>query len=68
MEMTFVNDVVNIDPDDGWQEPRQQTFRVHLLTIKEDDGAYSTIALNLPGAGSCAENPSAQDGNRLARR
>ena len=39
---------------DSWQEP-EETYRVHILTTREDDGTYSTIALNLPGAGSCGD-------------
>jgi predicted RNase H-like HicB family nuclease len=37
-----------------WQEP-QETYRVYILTISEEEGGFSTIALNLPGAGSCGD-------------
>jgi predicted RNase H-like HicB family nuclease len=30
-------------------------YRCHLAILKEDDGTYSAIALNLPGAGSCGD-------------
>ena len=42
---------------DKWREPQdnQEPYRVHLCTLKEDDGTYSTIVLNLPGAGSCGD-------------
>lgn len=39
---------------ENWREP-QGTYRIHLLTMQEEDGTYSTIALNLPGAGSCGD-------------
>src|ERR1700686_5228196 len=32
-----------------------ETYRVYLRTIPEEDGGYSTIAINLPGAGSCGD-------------
>lgn len=28
-------------------------FRLNVLILKEDDGTFSGIVLNLPGAGSC---------------
>ena len=33
----------------------QETYKVYLLTTPEEEGGYSTIALNLPGAGSCGD-------------
>ena len=30
-------------------------YRIEILTIEEEEGGYSTIALNLPGAGSCGD-------------
>ena len=38
----------------GWRSPRK-TFRCHIALVKEDDGSYSAIVLNLPGAGSCGD-------------
>jgi len=29
------------------------SYRCHLLLVKEDEGDWSAIILNLPGAGSC---------------
>lgn len=29
--------------------------RLHLLIIKEGDGTFSAVVLNLPGTGSCGE-------------
>jgi predicted RNase H-like HicB family nuclease len=34
-----------------WQE--QAAYRCHVCLIREDDGRFSAIVLNLPGAGSC---------------
>ena len=34
-------------------EPK--SYRCHLAIVRESDGDYSAIALNLPGAGSCGE-------------
>lgn len=34
-------------------DPR--TVRVHIAILREADGAFSVIALNLPGAGSCGD-------------
>jgi predicted RNase H-like HicB family nuclease len=31
----------------------QISYRCHLAILCEDDGTYSAIVLNLPGAGSC---------------
>ena len=32
-----------------------KAVRCHLAIVREDDGTYSAIALNLPGAGSCGD-------------
>ena len=32
-----------------------QGHRVHLLISKDEEGGFSAVALNLPGAGSCGE-------------
>ena len=58
--MSSVHEIYVSDADrssakqESWQEP-QQTYRLHILTIREDDGRYSTVALNLPGTGSCGD-------------
>jgi predicted RNase H-like HicB family nuclease len=41
---------------ENWQTP-QETYRIYILTDKDEDGVYSTIALNLPGSGSCGDTP-----------
>ncbi len=30
-------------------------YRCHLAIIREEDGAFSAVVLNLPGAGSCGD-------------
>ena len=32
------------------------SYRCHVLLEKEEDGTYSAIVLNLPGAGSCGDS------------
>ena len=39
---------------ESWQEP-EETYAIHLSIVPEEDGRYSAIALNLPGAGSCGD-------------
>ena len=41
-------------PLENWQEPKE-TYRVYILTTPEDDGGFSTVAINLPGAASCGD-------------
>jgi predicted RNase H-like HicB family nuclease len=36
-----------------WRTDR--AYRFHILVIKENDGAYSAVVLNLPGTGSCGD-------------
>lgn len=31
------------------------SYRCHVAILKEDDGTFSAIVLNLPGAGSCGD-------------
>lgn len=42
-----------VEPD-KWTE-RPKSYRCHVLLLKEDDGSYSALVLNLPGAGSCGD-------------
>jgi predicted RNase H-like HicB family nuclease len=35
--------------------PRTKDYRCHVCLTKEDDGSFSAIVLNLPGAGSCGD-------------
>ena len=41
--------------DSDWKAAK--AFRFHVAICKEDDGTYSAIALNLPGVGSCGDDP-----------
>jgi predicted RNase H-like HicB family nuclease len=36
-----------------WQETLAYKFQVHIS--KDEDGIYSAVAVNLPGAGSCGD-------------
>ena len=31
------------------------SYRCHLAILREDDGTFSVVVLNLPGAGSCGD-------------
>ena len=31
------------------------SYRCHLAVVREDDGTYSVLVVNLPGAGSCGD-------------
>lgn len=42
--------------DVEWQ--KQDAYRCHVCLILEDDGQFSAIVLNLPGAGSCGKTES----------
>jgi len=35
-------------------EPK--AYRCHLAVVKDEDGGFSAIVLNLPGAGSCGDS------------
>lgn len=41
-----------IDPETWTLAP---AYRCHLLIVNEEDGTFSAIVLNLPGAGSCGD-------------
>ena len=56
---------VEIDLDNNAMSPRirpdewgpsVRSYRCHIQLEKEEDGTYSAIALNLPGAGSCGDS------------
>ena len=36
-----------------WRETK--AYRCHVCLIREDDGSFSAVVLNLPGAGSCGD-------------
>ncbi len=38
-------------------------YRCHLAIIREEDGAFSAVVLNLPGAGSCGDTEAAAVAN-----
>ncbi len=42
-------------------EPK--SFRCHLVILREDDGSFSAIVLNLPGVGSCGDTEEAAVAN-----
>jgi predicted RNase H-like HicB family nuclease len=47
-------------PGPEWLEERSwhenvASYRCHVRLVKEDDGTFSAIVLNLPGAGSCGD-------------
>ena len=39
---------------DEWTKSTK-SYRCHILLLKEEDGSYSALVLNLPGAGSCGD-------------
>jgi predicted RNase H-like HicB family nuclease len=39
------------DPD--WRS--RHAYRCYVCLLREDDGSFSAVVLNLPGAGSCGE-------------
>jgi predicted RNase H-like HicB family nuclease len=43
-------DGVKMHPD---KLKSQRVYRCHVCMIPEDDGTFSVVVLNLPGAGSC---------------
>ncbi len=52
MSAEIVNEAVtHFVPEDDWHQAK--AYRVHVLVTKDDEGVYSAVALNLPGAGSC---------------
>ena len=46
---------------DKWVD--RNAYRCHVLLIEEDDGGYSAVVLNLPGAGSCGDTEEEALGN-----
>jgi len=50
----LVNNAVSVYPSEKeWAE--SHSYRCHVCVIKEDDGTYSAVVLNLPGCGSCGD-------------
>ena len=55
MHDIYVNDSEHSSAKlESWQEP-PETYAVHLLIVPEEDGRFSAVAINLPGAGSCGD-------------
>ena len=51
----FVNDSVKKDVHStDWKN--STAYRCHVLLVREDDGTFSGVVLNLPGAGSCGDS------------
>ena len=40
---------------DTQSSDKSRAFRCHLLIARDEEGGYSAIVLNLPGAGSCGD-------------
>ena len=40
--------------DANWLPSRAKAYRCHICLIREEDGTFSAVVLNLPGAGSTA--------------
>jgi predicted RNase H-like HicB family nuclease len=56
VEFELKNDALTVYPDnarDNWSA--RTAYRCHVGLIREEDGSFSAIVLNLPGAGSCGE-------------
>lgn len=43
----------DVNPNPSVEGNGRDGYRVHFHIIHEDDGTFSAVALNLPGAGSC---------------
>ncbi len=41
--------------DVGETKWNPETYRCHLAITRDDDGRFSAVVLNLPGAGSCGD-------------
>ena len=51
VEFNSINKSFTPEPT-AW-EVDSNSYRCHILILKEEEGDYSVVALNLPGAGSC---------------
>lgn len=49
----YENNAVPVTDLGKWQQ--QYAYRCDLAIIHEEDGTFSAIVLNLPGAGSCGD-------------
>jgi len=39
---------------DEWGQ-RDSSYRCHICAVREEDGTFSVLVLNLPGCGSCGD-------------
>ena len=53
----YLNDAVK--PTDVAEWTPDASYRCHIAIIPEDDGDFSVVVLNLPGAGSCGDTKGA---------
>lgn len=47
------NTAISLKFDANWLPRRGNAYRCHVCLIPEEDGTFSAVVLNLPGAGSC---------------
>ena len=50
----YKNDDCTAHPKTNWKATAWS--RLHLLILRETDGTYSAIVMNLPGTGSCGDS------------
>jgi predicted RNase H-like HicB family nuclease len=53
--LEWVNEV-NATCNVGESVWNPSVYRCHLAILREDDGTFSAVVLNLPGAGSCGDS------------
>jgi predicted RNase H-like HicB family nuclease len=47
----------SISPQGPWEViPQESSYVCYIALVREDDGTYSAIVLNLPGCGSCGDS------------
>lgn len=56
MSIAYESDATPVTTGEFRQYPK--VLRLHLAIINEEEGGYSVIVLNLPGAGSCGDTES----------
>ncbi|MCD4727483.1 MAG: type II toxin-antitoxin system HicB family antitoxin [Pirellulales bacterium] len=54
IELVPQNVATTIILDPEWD--KQKAYRCHVSMVQEEDGCFSAIVLNLPGAGSCGDS------------
>lgn len=53
MTIELLNDSNGTSTFGEWN--RSEKYRCQVLVVREDDGSYSSIVVNLPGVGSCGD-------------